>query len=178
MRAALEALLPLDLDHLRSAPSADLADGGEIQYMVSDHEAAELYLRQSPFFEVMGPVEQERLEEEMSDLLDGRALPPPPPGPRWQLSNTTEGLKRLRPDEREEVEELVWALARRARPPFDADPFTYWSENPGLVIVLDQEEQSLSARALYSPALELGKYMLEREAGPFLARGGVEPLNT
>jgi hypothetical protein len=45
------------------------------------------------------------------------------------------------------------------------------------VAVIDRSEGSLTARALYGPALELGKYLLEREVGPFLARGGEEPFS-
>ena len=176
LRAALEALLPLETDHIRSTLSSNMADGGEIQYMVSDASAAESYLEQSPFFELMGPAEREQLDEEMNELLNGGALPPAPEGPRWRLRLSRDARRRLRPAEREQVEDLLWALARRARPPFDANPFDYWSENPGLIAVLDPEEGSLTARALYAPALELGKYMLEREVGPFLARGGAEPL--
>ena len=176
LRVALEALLPLESERSRSLLYTDLADGGEIQYMVSDTSAAESYLDQSPFFEVMGPVEHEQLEEEMSELLNGRPLPPAPEGPRWRLSLAPELRRRLRPAERELVEDLLWALAWGARPPFGANPFDHWSENPGLVAVVDHREGSLTARALYGPALELGRCLLEREVGPFLAKGGEEPF--
>jgi hypothetical protein len=178
LRAALEALLPLDLDHLRSPVTHELADGGELSYMVSDTTAVESHLDQSPFFEVLGPVEQERFDEEMSDLLNGQSLPPAPDGIRWQIRLEPNVRKRLRSNERDQIEGLIWALVRRARPPFEENPFEYWAGNPGLIAVLDHDEGTLSARALFAPALELGRYLLEREVGSFLARGGEEPLTS
>jgi hypothetical protein len=176
LRAALEALLPLEEDDVRSSPAAHPIDGGEIRWMVSDTAAVELHLDHSPFFQVLGPIAQPELEEEMADLLQGDSLPPLPEGPRWQLSLPAQVRRKLRPPERSEVEQLVWDLTRKARPPFDTDPFEHWAENTGLAIVLDLRAGQLSARAFYAPALELGRYLLEREVGAFLARESEEYL--
>lgn len=176
LRAALEALLPLEEDDIRSSPAAHPVDGGEIRWMVSDTAAVELHLDHSPFFQVLGPIAQPELEEEMADLLQGDSLPPLPEGPRWQLSLAAQVRRKLRPPERAQVEQLVWDLTRKARPPFDTDPFEHWAENTGLAVVLDPQAGQLSARAFYSPALELGRYLLEREVGAFLARESEEYL--
>ncbi len=176
LRAALEALLPLETDEIRSSPGASPVDGGEIRWMVSDVAAVELHLDHSPFFQVLGPIAQPELEEEMADLLQGDSLPPIPEGPRWQISLPAQARRKLRPPERSRVEELVGDLTRKARPPFETDPFEHWASNPGLAVVLDRSAGRLSARAFFAPSLELGRFLLEREVGAFLARESEEYL--
>jgi hypothetical protein len=176
LRAALEALLPLETDEIRSSPGASPVDGGEIRWMVSDVAAVELHLDHSPFFQVLGPIAQPELEEEMTDLLQGDSLPPIPEGPRWQLSLPAKARRKLRPPERSRVEELVGDLTRKARPPFETDPFEHWATNPGLAVVLDRVAGRLSARAFFAPSLELGRFLLDREVGAFLARESEEYL--
>jgi hypothetical protein len=176
LRAALEALLPLETDEIRSSPGASPVDGGEIRWMVSDTAAVELHLDHSPFFQVLGPIDQPELEEEMSDLLQGDSLPPIPEGPRWQISLPAKVRRKLRPPERTRIEELIGELSRKARPPFETDPFEHWATNPGLAVVLDRAAGRLSARAFFAPSLELGRFLLEREVGAFLARESEEYL--
>jgi len=176
LRAALEALVPLENVEIRSGSFPMAADGGEIRYMVSDSEAVESNLDHSPFFELMNPLDQSELTEEMAELLEQETLPLGPEGPRWNLQFSPEARRRLRPIERRQVEDLLWTLVQRVRPPFGIDPFEHWAKNPGMIAILDREEGTLTARAFLAQPLELGRYMLEREAGSFLARESEEHL--
>jgi hypothetical protein len=177
LRAALEVLLPLEDREIRAGSLPMAADGGEIRYMVSDSEAVESNLDHSPFFDVMDPLSQMEFNDEINDLLDRDDLSLGSNGPSWKLILKPDVRKRLRPAERREVEDLLWALAQRVRPPFGIDPFEHWAENPGMVAMLDREAGILSARAFLAQPLALGKYLLEREAGPFLARESEDYLN-
>lgn len=180
LRAALEALLPLDDQEIRSGSLPMVADGGEIRYMVSDFEAVESNLDHSPFFEPMNPLSSSssEIKDEINDLLERDDLPLDPNGPSWNLILTSDARKRLKPAERRDIEELLLALAQRVRPPFGIDPMEHWAENPGLVAILDRETGILTARAFLAQPLELGKYLLEREVGSFLARESEDYLNS
>lgn len=178
LRAALEALLPLENQEVRAGSFPMAADGGEIRYMVSDSAAVESNLDHSPFFEMMDPLSQSELTEEIADLLEGETLPPGPDGPKWNLRLPPEARRRLRPPERRQVEDLIRTLAQRVRPPFGIDPFEHWAEYPGMIAILDRETGILTARSFLAQPLELGKYLLEREAGPFLARESEDSLTS
>ena len=178
LRSALEALLPLEDREIRTGSLPMVADGGEIRYMVSDSEAVESNLDHSTFFEPMNPLSSSEFKDEINDLLERDDVPLGPNGPSWNLILTPDARRRLRPVERRKVEDLLWALAQRVRPPFGIDPFEHWAENPGLVAILDRETGILTARAFLAQPLELGKYLLEREAGSFLARESEDYLNS
>ena len=176
LRAALEALLPLEDREIRAGSFPMTADGGEIRYMVSDSEAVESNLDHSPFFEMFNPLSQPELHAEITELLEDETLQLEPDGPKWNLKLSSEARRRLRPIERRQVEDLIWALTQRARPPFGIDPFEHWAENPGMIAILDREAGILTARAFLAQPLELGKFLLEREVGSFLARESEDSL--
>lgn len=176
MRAALEALIPLEDREIRTGLFPMAADGGEIRYMVSDSVAVESNLDHSPFFEMLNPLSQPELYEELAELMEDETLTAESDGPKWNLRLSSESRRRLRPIERRQVEELILALAQRIRPPFGIDPFEHWAENPGMITILDREAGTLTARAFLAQTLELGKYLLEREVGAFLARESEDSL--
>jgi hypothetical protein len=74
--------------------------------------------------------------------------------------------------ERREVEQLLWVLARRTRPGPDEDRMEHIARNPGVQVTILESEGMLLVRALHAPALELGRILVEREIGSFVARGG------
>ncbi len=175
LRVALEALLPLEEDE----PVADLpavADGGEIRYMVSDCAAVESHLDSSPFFDHLNPLAPDPVLDTAADLFEEDELPPRPHGPGWRLCLRPEVRRRLRPVEREQVENLIRKLTLRIRPASANDAFEHWAADPGLIAFLDAEAGTLTVRAFLAQPLELGRYMVEREVGPFLARESEEYL--
>jgi len=175
LRVALEALLPLE-DEAGLSAQVMVADGGEIRYMVSDSTAVESHLDSSPFFDLIDPLEVNPALEEVADLIEEEELPPRPLGPGWRLQLGPETRRRLRQVEREQVENLIRKLAQRIRPPNAADAFEHWAADPGLTVHLDADAGSLTLRAFLAQPLELGRFMLEREVGPFLARESEEYL--
>jgi hypothetical protein len=175
LRVALEALLPLEEESLLEGQPM-VADGGEIRYMVSDFAAVESHLDTSPFFDVIDPLIFNPALEAVAELLEEEELPPRPIGPGWRLQLEPETRRRLRPVEREQVENLIRKLAQRIRPPSAADAFEHWASDPGLTVHLDAEAGTLTLRAFLAQPLELGRFMLEREVGPFLARESEEYL--
>lgn len=178
LRAALEALLPIEeIGEIDMEPPR-AADGGEIRFMVSDIEAVEAGLDRSSWFAVLGPVDDPEVEEEFTDLLQGGPLPPAGEGRRWRLRVHQDARKHLRSDEKRRVDDLLWTLSRRTHRTAGDDPFGKLAENPGALLVLDEGSGSLSARSLHAPALELVRYLLEREVGPFLARESEQHLTS
>jgi hypothetical protein len=151
-------------------------DGGEIRYMVSDGEAVERNLDMSPFFQVIDPVNSSEHIDRMDELLNDGSLSLPRSGPGWTLQVLPDARKRLRPAEKERIEDLLWSLVHRVRSPQGADHFEQWATDPGVAVFLDIERGILSARALLAQPLELGKLILEREVGSFLARESEEYL--
>lgn len=176
LRAALEALLPLEEADILAASFPMAADGGEIRYMVSDSEAVEYNLDCSPFFEMLDPMTALAHIERIAELLEDDSIPPPPGGPGWRLRLLPDARKRLRGSELQHVESLLRKLAQRVRPPAGIDPFEHWAEDPGMLVFLDENTGILIARAFLSQPLELGRYILEREVGSFLARESEEYL--
>ncbi len=178
LRAALEALLPIEEMGSAEMEPPRPADGGEIRFMVSDVEAVEAGLDRSPCFDVLGPMEGPEEEEEFADLLQGGPLPPAGEGRRWRLRLHRQARRHFKAEEGRRVDDLLWALSRRTHRTAGDDPFGKLAENPGAVLVLDEGSGSLAARSLHAPALELVRYLLEREVGPFLARESEQHLTS
>ena len=178
LRAALEALLPLDEIGGTDMEPPRAADGGEIRFMVSDVEAVEAGLDRSSCFAVLGPLEDPEEEEEFSDMLQGGPFPPAGEGRRWRLQLPPRARRQLHAEEKRRVDDLLWTLSRRTERTAGDDPFGKLAENPGALLVLDQGSGSLSVRSLHAPALELARYLLEREVGPFLARESEQHLTS
>lgn len=176
LRAAIEGLLPLEEDALAVGMNPFAVDGGEIRYMVSDSKAVEHNLDMSPFFEIINPVTASEKIDRMDELLDDESLSLPRSGPGWSLQFLPEARMRLRPSEKQRVEDLLWSLVHRIRSPHGTDHFEQWATDPGLMVFLDMESGILSARALLAQPLELGRLILEREFGSFLARESEEYL--
>ncbi len=176
LRAAIEALLPLEEDAFADGLNPYAVDGGEIRYMVSDGEAVERNLDMSPFFSAIDPVNSSEQIDRMDELLNDGSMSLPRSGPGWTLQVLPDARKRLRPAERQRIEDLIWSLAHRVRSPQGADHFEQWATDPGVMVFLDIERGILSARALLAQPLELGKLILEREIGSFLARESEEYL--
>lgn len=177
LRTALEALVPGEMDEasdLRGLPP----DGGEIRFMVSDAATVTHALDNDPYFSVPEPSSSEHtLEDELEDLLTGEeSLPFPPESRRWHLRLDREGRRRLPPAERKQVEQLLWGLARRIRPRAGEDWLEHVAEDPGVLLAVIEEEGTLYVRALHFPALELGRLLVEREVGSFVAREGEKHL--
>ncbi len=176
LRAAIEALLPLEEDSLTAGMNPYAVDGGEIRYMVSDSEAVEHNLDMSPFFEIIDPVAVSEKIDRMNELIDDESVSLPRSGPGWTLRFLPDARKRLRPSEKQRVEDLIWSLVYRVRSSHGGDHFEQWATDPGLMVFLDMESGILSARALLAQPLELGRLILEREVGSFLARESEEYL--
>ncbi len=175
LRVALEALLPMEEEPgVGNQPM--VADGGEIRYMVSDSVAVESHLDTSPFFDLIDPLAHNQALEALAELIEAEELPPQPIGPGWHLKLVPDTRRRLRPNEREQVENLIRKLARRIPPPNTSDAFEHWAADPGLSVHLDAEAGTLTVRAFLAQQLELGRFVVEREVGPFLARESEEYL--
>ncbi|MFO7768038.1 MAG: SEC-C domain-containing protein [bacterium] len=178
LRAALEALLPLEDIGESDMEPPRAADGGEIRFMVSDLDAVAAGLDRSPCFTVLGPMQDPEEEEEFTDLLQGGELPPAGEGRRWKLSLDREARRYLRSEEERRVDDLLRTLSRRTQRSAADDPLGRLAESPGALLVLDDGSGSLSARSLHAPALEMVRYLLEREVGPFLARESEQHLTS
>ena len=167
MRAALEALLP---EESCDAESGSPHDGGEIRFMVSDAGTVESYLDNNPFFAVRDVNQFDEADEEWEDLLGLEESTGAREDRYWSLRIPPEPRRRLRPIELTQIESLLRVLARRFRPHPSDDLLERVAENPGVLLRLDPRGGILTLRALFAPALHLGRMIIEREAGAFLAR--------
>jgi hypothetical protein len=130
----------------------------------------------SPFFSVIDPVNASEQIDRMDELMNDGSPTFPRSGPGWTLQVLPDARKRLRPAEKERIENLLWSLVQRVRSSRGADHFEHWATDPGVMVFLDCDRGILSVRALLAQPLELGKLILEREIGSFLARESEEYL--
>ena len=138
--------------------------------MVSDAGTVESYLDNNPFFAVRDVNQFDEADEEWEDLLGLEESTGAREDRYWSLRIPPEPRRRLRPIEITQIESLLRVLARRYRPHPSDDLLERVAENPGVLLRLDPRGGILTLRALFAPALHLGRMIIEREAGAFLAR--------